>query len=103
MPEGQRRRGAGKEPSGGPHERLGPALAAEHPARDHGVAADFQRWLLAAGPWSRRRKRKPHRSRRQRKARFGERMQLGGSYHDRLEGGGSNGEGNSRKDDLLHH
>jgi hypothetical protein len=50
-----------------------------------------QRWMLAAGLWSRRRKRKPHRSRRQRKAHFGELIQVDGSHHDGLEGRGPKG------------
>ena len=51
----------------------------------------LRRWMLAAGLWSRRRKRKPHRSRRQRKAHFGELIQLDGSHHDWLEGRGPKG------------
>ena len=77
--------------SGGPHERLGPPLAAEHLAQDHGVAVDpetLRRWLPAHGLWSRRRKRQPHQSRRQHKAHFCGLMQLDGSHHDWLEGGG---------------
>ena len=75
--------------SGGPHERLGPTLAAEHLAQDHGVAVDpetLRRWMLAEGLWSRRRKRKAHRTRRQRRAHFGELIQLDGSHHAWLEG-----------------
>ncbi len=45
----------------------------------------LRRWMLAAGLWSRRRKRRPHRTRRQRKAHFGELLQLDGSFHDWLE------------------
>ena len=41
--------------------------------------------MLAAGLWSRRRKRQPHRTRRQRKAHFGELIQLDGSHHHWLE------------------
>ena len=80
--------------SGGPHERLGPTLAVEHLAQDHGVAVDpetLRRWMLAAGLWSRRRKRQPHRSRRQRKAHFGELIQVDGSHHGWLEGRGPKG------------
>lgn len=79
---------------GEPHERLGPTLAAEHLAADHGlqVARETLRgWLLAAGLWSRRRKRKAYRSRRQRRAHFGELIQLDGSHHDWLEGRGPQG------------
>ncbi len=80
--------------SGEPHERFGPTLASEHLAADHGLEVPcetLRRWMLAAGLWSRRRKRKPHRSRRQRKAHFGELIQLDGSHHDWLEGRGPKG------------
>ena len=71
--------------SGEPHERFGPALAAEHLRKDHDLQVSVRTlrlWMLAAGLWSRRRKRQPHRSRRQRKAHFGELIQLDGSHHD---------------------
>ena len=80
--------------SGEPQERFGPTLASEHLAADHGLEVPretLRRWMLAAGLWSRRRKRKPHRSRRQRKAHFGELIQLDGSHHDWLEGRGPKG------------
>lgn len=62
---------------------LGPTLAAEKLARD-GLVVDHEtlrRWLMADGQWQRRRKRGPHRARRERKARFGELLQLDGSHH----------------------
>ena len=77
--------------SGEPHERFGPTLASEHLAADHGLEVPretLRRWMLAAGLWSRRRKRKPHRTRRQRKAHFGELIQLDGSHHNWLAGRG---------------
>ena len=80
--------------SGEPHERFGPTLAAEHLQQDHDLEISvrtLRRWMLAAGLWSRRRKRQPHRSRRQRKAHFGELIQLDGSHHDWLEGRGPKG------------
>ena len=80
--------------SGEPHERFGPTLAAEHLQQDHDLEISvraLRRWMLAAGLWSRRRKRKPHRSRRQRKAHCGELIQLDGSHHDWLEGRGPKG------------
>lgn len=80
--------------SGEPHERLGPTLASEHLKTDHGLDVrreTLRRWMLAAGLWSRRRKRRPHRSRRQRRAHFGELIQLDGSHHDWLEGRGPKG------------
>jgi transposase len=65
-------------------ERFGPTLAAEHLASEDGVTVDHEtlrRWLLAAGLWSRARKRSPHRRRRERKAHFGELVQMDGSFH----------------------
>ncbi len=73
------------------HERCGPTLASEHLAADQGLEVPretLRRWMLAAGLWSRSRKRPPHRSRRQRKAHFGELIQLDGSHHHWLEGRG---------------
>lgn len=70
--------------SGGIDDRFGPTLAAEHLASEDGVAVDHEtlrRWMLAAGLWSRARKRSPHRRRRERKAHFGELVQLDGSFH----------------------
>jgi transposase len=65
-------------------ERFGPTLAAEHLASEDGVTVDHEtlrRWMVAAGLWSRARKRSPHRRRRERKAHFGELVQLDGSFH----------------------
>ena len=74
--------------SGGVDERFGPTLAAEHLASEDGIAVDHEtlrRWLVEAGLWSRARKRSPHRRRRERKAHFGELVQLDGSFHPWLE------------------
>jgi transposase len=64
--------------------RFGPTLAAEHLASEDGVTVHhdtLRRWLVAAGLWSRARKRALHRARRERKAHFGELVQLDGSFH----------------------
>lgn len=64
--------------------RFGPTLAAEHLASEDGVTVHhdtLRRWMLAAGLWSRARRRAPHRQRRERKAHFGELVQLDGSFH----------------------
>jgi transposase len=77
--------------SGGVAERFGPTLAAEHLASEDGITVDHEtlrRWLLAAGLWSRARKRSVHRQRRERKAHFGELVQLDGSFHRWFEGRG---------------
>jgi transposase len=74
--------------SGPADERFGPTLAAEHLASEDGVTVHhdtLRRWMLAAGLWSRARKRSPHRQRRERKAHFGELLQLDGSFHDWYE------------------
>jgi transposase len=70
--------------SGAVDERFGPTLAAEHLVSEDGLTVDHEtlrRWMLAAGLWSRARKRRPHRRRRERKAHFGELVQLDGSFH----------------------
>ena len=80
--------------SGEPHERFGPTLAAEHLWTDHDLKLSVRTlrlWMLAEGLWSRRRKRRPHRSRRRRKAHLGELIQVDGSHHEWLEGRGPKG------------
>ncbi len=72
-------------------ERFGPTLAAEHLANEDGITVDHEtlrRWMLAAGVWSRARKRSPHRRRRERMAHFGELVQLDGSIHPWFEARG---------------
>lgn len=75
--------------SGSVAVRFGPTLAAEHLASEDGVTVHhdtLRRWMLAAGLWRRARKRSPHRARRERKAHFGELVQLDGSFHLWYEG-----------------
>jgi transposase len=75
-------------------ERFGPTLAAEHLASEDGLkihAETLRRWLLAEGLWSRERKRRRHRLRRERKEHFGEMVQLDGSFHAWLEERGPRG------------
>lgn len=75
----------------GPGQRFGPTLVAEHLLEDHGIAlpvSTLTDWMRSGGLWTRRRKRRPHRRRRERKAHFGELVQLDGSFHDWLEGRG---------------
>ena len=74
--------------------RFGPTLAAEHLASEDGITIDHEtlrRWMLAAGLWQRRRQRSPYRQRRERKAHFGELVQLDGSQHPWLEARGPSG------------
>ena len=77
--------------SGAVDERFGPTLAAEHLASEDGVQVHpdtLRRWMVATGLWSRRRKRSPYRRRRERKAHFGELVQLDGSFHPWFEARG---------------
>lgn len=70
--------------SGDVGTRFGPTLAAEHLASEDGLHVDHEtlrRWMLAEGLWSRQRRRTPHRQRRERKAHFGQLVQLDGSFH----------------------
>jgi transposase len=63
---------------------FGPTLAAEKLEEHDGFALDHEtlrRWLLAANKWTKRRRRRKHRSWRERKAHFGELVQLDGSHH----------------------
>lgn len=73
-----------KKYSGDVSTRFGPTLVAEHLASEDGVTVDHEtvrRWMLAAGLWSRQRKRSAYRQRRERKAHFGELVQFDGSFH----------------------
>ena len=67
---------------------FGPTLAAEHLVRE-GLGVDHEtlrRWLLAKGLWTLRRRRQKHRQWRERKACFGELVQMDGWHHDWFEG-----------------
>jgi transposase len=80
-----------KKYGGAIDERFGPTLAAEHLASEDGLIVDHEtlrRWMLGAGLWSRARKRSPYRRRRERKAHFGELVQLDGSVHPWFEARG---------------
>jgi transposase len=84
-----------REKYSGPADvRFGPTLAAEHLASEDHVTIHhdtLRRWMLAAGLWSRARTRSPHRQRRERKAHFGELVQLDGSFHVWYEARGPRG------------
>ena len=83
-----------KKYGGSEGERFGPTLAAEHLREEDGIAIDHEtlrRWLLEEGMWSRQRTRKAVRKRRERKAHFGELVQMDGSFHEWLEGRGPRG------------
>ena len=73
------------------YKGFGPTLAAEKLELD-GLevnAETLRRWLIEAGKWERRRKRKGHRSQRERKAHFGELVQMDGSHHRWFEDRGA--------------
>ena len=66
---------------------FGPTLAAEKLVLD-GYQLDHETlrgWLLKAGLWQKRRKRGKHRSWRERRAHFGELVQMDGSHHQWFE------------------
>jgi hypothetical protein len=70
------------------HNRFGPTLAAEHLLEEYQIEVHHEtlrRWMLAAGLWSRVRAVSPHRQRRERKAHFGELVQMDGSFEAWLE------------------
>jgi hypothetical protein len=69
---------------------FGPTFACEKLAElELLVSPDtLRRWLIAEGLWQRQRQRDPHRSRRPRRACFGELVQIDASIHDWLEGRG---------------
>ncbi len=64
---------------------FGPTLAAEHLCMEDQLEVHpetLRRWMLCAGLWKRGRQRKAHRRRRERRAHFGELVQMDGSFHD---------------------
>lgn len=68
---------------------FGCTLACEYLAERHGLVVDDQtlrRWLASAGLWRRCRKSPVKRRRRERRASFGELVQIDGSHHDWFEG-----------------
>lgn len=59
---------------------FGPTLAAEHLGSEHGLpvhAETLRLWMKQAGLWRGQRERKAYRKRRERKAHFGELVQIG--------------------------
>jgi transposase len=68
---------------------FGPTFAAEKLHEHEGLTVcpqTLRRWLIEAGLWQRKRRRQQHRSRRPRRALFGELVQMDASVHDWLEG-----------------
>lgn len=84
----------GGKPERGPGQRFGPTLAAEHLWEDHKLwvpCSTLRDWMSEAGLWSRVRRSRPKTKRRERRAHFGELVQLDGSFHDWFEGRGERG------------
>jgi transposase len=80
--------------SGEVGERFGPTLVAEHLASEDQIqvsATTVRRWMLEEKLWSRERKVRQHRKRRERRKHFGELVQLDGSFHEWLEKRGPRG------------
>jgi transposase len=83
-----------KKYSGAEGERFGPTLAAEHLASEDRLAVHpetLRRWMLAEGLWNPARRRKEHRQWRERRAHFGELVQMDGSFHAWFEERGPRG------------
>jgi len=73
------------------YEGFGPTLAHEKLLKRDKVRINretLRQWLIEGKLWERRRQRKVHREWRERKASFGEMVQMDGSHHDWLEGRG---------------
>jgi hypothetical protein len=68
---------------------FGPTLLSEHLERDHGLGplhhSTLRRWMIKAEVWEPRKRRKKHRSRRERRAAFGELVLMDTSEHAWLE------------------
>ena len=67
---------------------FGPTLAAEKLLELDGLSVNretLRQWLMSSGLWSKRRKHRGHRRWRERKACFGEMVQMDGSHHAWLE------------------
>lgn len=67
---------------------FGPTFAAEKLLEIDGLRVDHEtlrRWLIAGGLWQVKRRRYQYRSRRERRARFGELVQFDGSHHGWFE------------------
>ncbi|MQA92905.1 MAG: ISNCY family transposase [Gemmatimonas sp.] len=81
----------GGKPKRGAGQRFGPTLVAEHLGEDHELKvpiSTLREWMSEAGLWSRVRRSRPKPKRRERRAHFGELVQLDGSFHDWFEGRG---------------
>jgi transposase len=73
----------------GKYGDFGPRLATEYLRKEEGEDLSeetLRRWLIAAGLWQARRQGAVHRKWRERKAHFGEMVQMDGSLHDWFEG-----------------
>lgn len=74
------------------YEGFGPTLMTEKLEEMEGIKLSdetVRTWLIAAGEWKKRRRRKVHRQWRPRKSHRGEMVQLDGSHHDWFEGRGA--------------
>jgi transposase len=69
---------------------FGPRLASEK-LQLHGILVSdetVRKWMIEVGLWKPRKRRERHRTRRERRKRFGELVQMDGSHHDWFEGRG---------------
>jgi transposase len=83
-----------KKYSGEVGERFGPTLVAEHLASEDSIqlsVSSVRRLMLEQKLWSRERKVRIHRQRRDRRKHFGELVQMDGSFHEWVEKRGPRG------------
>jgi transposase len=74
------------------YQGFGPLLATEKLSEEEGMRVSdetLRKWLIEAGQWQPRQKRKAHRQWRPPKEHCGEMLQMDGSHHDWFEGRGS--------------
>ena len=75
---------------------FGSTFASEKMTEEKGImisVGTMRNLLIEAGEWKGRMRRKEYRSRRERRARFGELVQFYGSHHKWFEGAGPSGKG----------
>lgn len=74
------------------YQGFGPLLASEKLLEKGKIKISdetLRKWLIQSGDWKKKRKKKAHRKWRERKAHYGEMIQMDGSHHDWFEGRGA--------------
>jgi transposase len=74
------------------YDDYGPTLFSEQLIENHNISVDHEtvrRWLRSKAITTSMRKKRPHRSKRERRSSYGELLQFDGSHHDWFEGRGA--------------